>query len=399
MKIWPALLAISLSCFAQDARIFGRVRDAQTHEPVRRAIVKIYDSKQQWDEFTDGEGRFKFPPLARAIYTLIGHRDGYSDRAYTVELSDFDDPKELPIELYAQGVVTGTVTNRQSEPLERAQIEAVNVRSAGPAAHAISCETNDLGEFRLSGLDPGIYRIRATYREGGPDLVKSTPMLLASAYFGGVEKPAEIAVKAGALIPNVNFVLNPVHPAAIRGTLQTASGPMNGHVSLWIQGQAGEGGHNGFGQDGRFQIADVAPGVYIISAETGYNSEGLFGSTTVTVRDIDVDGVNIQLHLKPKLDGQILVKGAALADLNLKYFFISAVPRNMAMGTYGPTPDHDGKFSLGLIPGTYTISVDSTTTITAATLNGRPITDLKFQVDEGSEPKKLVIELTPKAKP
>ena len=97
------------------AALFGRVVNALTHEPVRRASVKIYTSKDQWDEITDGDGRFKFPPLKRAEYGFMAHRDGFTDRTYKVELSDFDDPKELPIELFPQGVITGKVVDRSEE--------------------------------------------------------------------------------------------------------------------------------------------------------------------------------------------------------------------------------------------------------------------------------------------
>ena len=52
--------------------------NAQTHEPVRRAVVRVYTTKEQWDDLTDGDGRFKFPSLVRGEYSLIAHRDGFS---------------------------------------------------------------------------------------------------------------------------------------------------------------------------------------------------------------------------------------------------------------------------------------------------------------------------------
>lgn len=79
--------------------LYGRVTNAQTREPVRRAAVKIYTATQQWDELTDSEGRFKFPPLGRAEYGFAAHRDGYTDRSYKIELSDFDKPAELQVEM------------------------------------------------------------------------------------------------------------------------------------------------------------------------------------------------------------------------------------------------------------------------------------------------------------
>jgi hypothetical protein len=260
VKIRPLFFAFSLCAVAADTGISGRVVDTQTHEPVRRAIVKVYTSKEQWDEFTDGEGRFKFPSLVRAEYTLIAHRDGYTDRAYKVELSDFDDPKELPIELRPQGLITGKVVDGSGEPLERARIEALNTRSSTAQVQAaVWVETNDLGEYRLSGVDPGTYRLRATYRAGGEEF-DPTPRTMATAFFGGSDKPAEIAVKSGSVTPGIDFVLTPVRPATIRGTLRTEAGKLTEPVTMWIEGQAGEGGHNGFGESGAFELANVGPG-------------------------------------------------------------------------------------------------------------------------------------------
>ena len=99
--------------------LYGRVTNAQTREPVRRAAVKIYTATQQWDELTDSEGRFKFPPLGRAEYGFAAHRDGYTDRSYKIELSDFDKPAELQVEMFPRGVVTGRVLGDSGRPLQR----------------------------------------------------------------------------------------------------------------------------------------------------------------------------------------------------------------------------------------------------------------------------------------
>ena len=103
----------------QQQKFVGHVTNAQTHESVRRAIIRISTSKQQWDEFTYAEGRFKFPFLVRGEYNLFAHRDGFTNRSFKVELSDFDDGKDLSIELRPQGLITGKVVDGSGQPLER----------------------------------------------------------------------------------------------------------------------------------------------------------------------------------------------------------------------------------------------------------------------------------------
>ncbi len=404
MKTWPALLAFSLCAAAADTGISGRVVDAQTHEPVRRAIVKVYTSKEQWDEFTDGEGRFKFPSLVRAEYTLIAHRDGYTDRAYKVEPSDFDDPKELPIELRPQGLITGKVVDGSGEPLARARIEALNTRSSSGQVQApVWAETNDLGEYRLSGVDPGTYRVRATYLAGRDSELDPTPLTMATAFFGGSDKPAEIGVKSGSVTPGIDFVLTAVRPATIHGTLHTEAGVLSEPVTLWIMGQAGEGGHNGSGTDGAFQIADVGPGTYKISAQTldlkKTGAARFFGVTTVVVRDADVDGVDIMLRPSPKLEGQIRTEGDS-PSLKLDSILFSNAERVTPTGMEVGRPDKDGNFSVWLNPGEYTISFDSKLIdVQKVTLDDRPVTNWKIQMGPEGPTRKLVIVTRPKAQP
>ena len=387
------------AALAQDALIFGVVVNSQTHEPVRRAIVKVYTEKTQWDVFTDGDGRFKFPSLGRGEYTMVAHRDSFSDRAYKLELSDFDNPKELSIELRPQAIITGRVIDGSGQPLQRAQIEALNARSSGVQVQSVgSTGTNDLGEYRLSGLEPGTYRLRATYREGRESEFDSTPLTMATTLYGGLEKPAELTVAAGSVTSGINFVLIAARPAKIQGTLHTETGVLTEPVTLWIAGSAGEGGHNGNAKDGSFAIGDVAPGTYTISANTLSKTSRFFGKTTVNVRDSDVDGVDILLRPSPKLQGQIQVVNGSLPELKIGSVFFRGQALGMPGGFEIAKPDEDGKFDVWLTPGDYTISIDSKLIdVRVMTLDGRPFTDWKINVDAEAGLKKLVIVVKPKA--
>jgi hypothetical protein len=384
------------SAVPQGAGIFGRVINAETHEAVRRAVVKVYTSKDQWDEFTDGEGRFRFPRLPQGEYTLIAHRDGYSDRSYKVERSDFDEKKELPIELYPQAVITGRVVDRLGEALQSAQIQALGSRTAGGKTEVLnSTETNDLGEFRLSGLDPGTYQVRATYREGQRHELDPTPLTTATAYYGGSEKPAEIALKAGSVIPGIDFTLNPVKPATVRGTLHSESGVLTERATLWIMGRAGEGGHNSTSENGKFEIRDVSPGTYTISAQTLNKTAPMFGMTTVEVRGGDVDAVDLVMRPMPKIEGEVRVEGGApAADLKLGSIYFTGGERVTAVGMQIGRPDKDGKFMVTLPPGEYSLSFDASIRklgVHKVTLDDKPITNWKLQIDGSPETKNLVI--------
>jgi hypothetical protein len=383
--------------------IFGRVVNAETHEAVRRADIKVYTSTDQWDEFTDSEGRFKFPALAPGEYSMIVHRDGYTDRAYIVERSDFDEQKELPVQLHPQGVIGGRVVDGLGQALQSVRIQALATRArSGEIQVLASAETNDLGEYRLSGLDPGTYRLRATYLDGRAHELDPTPLIVASSYYGGSERAAELTVTAGSLITGIDFVLNPVRPVTVRGTLRTETGALSEPATLWIMGRAGEGGHNDTGKDGKFEITDVGPGAYTISAETLDKNAPLFGISTVEVHCADVEAIEILLKPIPKINGELRVERGRSADLKLGFIYFARSDRITAMPMQVGHPDGDGRFTVALIPGEYSLSFDewiSKFNVQSVTWDDKPITNWKLQIEGSPETKKLVIMLEAKPRP
>lgn len=385
------------------AALFGRVVSAQTHQPVRRAAIKIYNAKEQWDELTDGDGRFKFPPINRGDYGLIAHRDGFTDRAYKVERSDFDQPKELPIELFPQGVITGRALDGFGQPLQEAQIQALRSRSREGNVEVVgSAETNDLGEYRISGLNPGTYQIRATYRDGGRSEFDSTPLSMATSIYGGSEKPADLAVKAGSTVSGIDFILNPVHPATIRGTLHTESGLPVDRATLWIMGRAGEGGHNGNAEKGTFEIPDVAPGSYTISAETLDKIASIFGIVTVEVRDRDVSNVDLVMRPSQKITGKIRMESGDSASLKPVTVYFLRSDRVELLGMKLAHPDSEGAFEVVLNPGEYTLTFEALPDkfkVQKVTWDDKPVTNWKLSIESSPEAKKLDIVLSPKVNP
>lgn len=377
------------------AALFGRVVSAQSHQPIRRAAIKIYRGNDQWDQFSDADGRFQFPPIKRAEYGFVAHRDGFTDRTYKVELSDFDNPKELLVELFPQSVITGRVIDAVGLPLEGARIEALGAGAGGDAAVVASAETNDLGEYRLSGLRPGSYRIRAAYRGGRESEFDPTPLTIASQYYGSPEKATEFAVKAGSVSNGIDFTLNPAKPAVIRGTVVTSIGQPVEHATLWIMGRSGEGGHNGQAENGKFEVNDLGPGSYTISAEISNGPSPSFGVVTVQIAGSDVNGVEIVMHASPRIHGQIQSEnGGAIPKLDAVYFRrsdrVELPPMKIAR------PDSSGAFELVLNPGDYTLTfagLPAGVAVKRATLDEKLVANWKISIESSAENRQLLIVL------
>jgi hypothetical protein len=381
--------------------LYGRVMNAQTREPVRRAAVKVYSATQQWDELTDGEGRFKFPPLGRAEYGFAAHRDGYTDRFYKIELSDFDKPAELLVEMSPRGIVSGRVLSDSGRPLQGARVEALAMRAREENPEPVdSSDTNDLGEYRLSGLNPGTYRMRATYREGRSSEFDPGPLSIASAFYGDSDQGSGIAVKPGALVGGIDFKLNPVRPAAVRGTLRSNAGAVS-KANLWVMGTTGEGGHNAQAESGRFEIDDLAPGTYVISAETA-GEIPLFGVATIQLRGEDVGGVELVMQPVPKIEGQIHVQGGDLSSVKVDSVYFMRSDHRGPLPMKIARPDANGNFEVFLDPGEYTLTFGPSTDgfdMQQILFGDEAISNWKLSIDSSSAGKKLLLGLTAKHRP
>ena len=394
---WLLLFSLFVIAQQQAGGIFGRVVNAETHEPVRRSAIKIYNSKGQWDEFTDGEGRFRFPAIAAGTYTLVAHRDGYSDRAYKIDPSDFEKINELSIQLHPQGIITGRVVDTRGLPLRAAQVQALGPQTKNRPTEAIgSAETNDLGEYRLSALEPGQYRLRSTYRAGRSSEFDPTPLTMATAYFGGAEKTPELIVKAGSSTSGIDFVLDPVQPATVRGTMHTDAGVSVPSASLWISGLGGEGGHNGQARDGRFEIGDVGPGTYTVSAQTMGEASPLYGVTTVNVRSTDPDEIDLVLLAVPRIVCEVRLATGISVDTKGSAIYFTGMNHLTGMNMQIGHLNQDRKFSLPLIPDDYLLSFDNALSkigVQNVTLNGKPVTDWKFHIDQLPQVNNILIVL------
>ncbi len=165
---------------------------------------------------------------------------------------------------------------------------------------------------------------------------------------------------------------------------------------MWINGKSGEGGHNSSGAaDGTFDIRDVGPGTYTISAETLSKTDPLFGITTAEVHAENMDSLSIVLKPVPKLAAELRMNGGSVEpESSLVYFTRTdqITGLNMQIGH----PDNDHRFTIPLIPGDYNLGFDagiSRLGIREVTLDGAPVTDWKIHIDQAPGIRKLVIIL------
>jgi hypothetical protein len=283
---------------AGNSTISGRVTSLDG-APLRRTQVQLAGAPIGGRTTqTDSDGRYSFAALPAGKYTIRVSRGGYVNLAYgqrtptdptkPIELADGQALSGVDIVLPRGGAITGRVLDEFGEPMLQAQVQAYRYQYQPGGERTLqpgggSAVTDDLGQFRLYGLNPGDYVISATSRNqvmqmvaggagstftlDGPDA--RTDEGYAPTFYPGTANPGEaqpVNLGLGQEL-SVQLQLVPAHLARISGMVFDSQGrPVTGSVVM-LRSSATVIGPNrsaNSGADGSFTITGVAPGEYYV---------------------------------------------------------------------------------------------------------------------------------------
>ena len=323
-----------------NGAIIGRVFDAGTNTPIRRAQIQGTNDELFVDAVSDEEGRFQLTDLPPGRWRVIVSKGGY----FTWQPGQkrpFDPPPPITIErgqkvradvpLSRGGVITGRVFDDTGEPLAGLRVRIYRARMAkgyrrledvGAADY-----TDDTGAYRIFGLPPGDYYVAASLRMAPLDSVVQTTY--SPTYYPGTGELAEaqrIRVELGSESTAI-FPLLPIRHVTVTGSVLTSSGaPANAFLEL--ESESSElGTPLGIGgvtqPDGTFTIPDVPPGRYTLKASLRGDGPSESGSAPLTVFTDDVSA-NTIVTGRPAT-----MKGRFVADAGV----VGRIPDALAVAT------------------------------------------------------------------
>jgi hypothetical protein len=280
------------------------------------------------------------------------------------ELKDADTRTGIEIKLNPTGAITGRVTDADRQPVEGAAVQA---EGAGAGEYST---TDEQGQFRIGGLPPGRYRVRASHGDifGGRPEVRTDGTVEvhnAASYYPGVlmqKEAGTVVVRAAGETPGVDIQFVRVPFVRVSGkVLDMPRGAEDKSIMLW-QGTGGFGTE--LKPDGLFEIWRLDPGKYRLNAEWKA-PDGRTVDTTgadIEVAGSNIDGIELRVVADSNIPGRL-----EFEDDRVKRMMENLLPGPMvqlsqigaeAVNVSAPQVGRDGTFSLEKVPaGKYKLSL------------------------------------------
>jgi hypothetical protein len=428
------------------AKMTGRVVASDTGSPIRRAQININSRDANFNRVvaTDGEGRYELSGLPAGRYRLFVNKAGYVSLEYG-QVRPFETGKPIDItagqalekvdfSLPRGSAITGRITDEFGDPITDVQVEALRYQYVNGERQLVSAgrsaQTDDLGAYRIFGLMPGDYIVRAAMRPNmppGPRNADTEPTGYPGTYYPGVTDVSQaqtVTATLGQELSSVGFALVPARLSRISGTVVGSGGqPLAGAgVVIRARGSNGLGAFrmnimgNGRGQvrpDGTFQLNNVPPGEYLLDVQQRpqniRNLQDLnlsqleFASMPISV-SADIDNLTIVTSPGVTVSGRVAYQGQARPKQTVQ---VMAVPpaggpspigmllNSKALG--GGRVGQDGTFELRGIAGPQIIGVQGMPAgwaLKSVTIDGVDITDVPYDFRPGNNVTGLVVTLT-----
>lgn len=363
----------------RKAAVVLRSTSGLSKQPVGRGVptpVQPGTAGSGWSFTTDASGTFAFDQLTAGNYMLSVQRNGYvrseSGRqsgtvwSGNISLAPGQHVNGLSVKLSRQGVITGKVVDEDGDPLAHTPVQLMRERWVQGKRQILPLHgstTNDLGEYRLSGLTPGRYYLLAnSAQQPGRRLQKvgtQADFGYVPTYYPGtseVSQATPLTISAGQELPGVDFQLRKVAVFRIQGKVLDVSGAPAQNVSVMAAPEGttfGARGGVGVDRNGVFEFPALPPGNYTLVASGGGRGQARrFARRPVQLGTRDLEGVVISLEPAFEVSGTIRVpEGMTVTNARV---IADPIETGSPFGGGGAGMVKDGSWKIeNLVPGKY----------------------------------------------
>jgi len=264
--------------------VTGTVVENKSGAPLRKAVVIIrHEQEEGTGASTDALGKFTLRDIDPGTYQVTVERDGY-------------------------------VATRESERRVLV-VKAGETNSDVNGSPGYVAATNDLGEYRASGIAPGEYKIAVSYeRERGQRQVRmqrpagADGRVVTDAY-PVTYYPVTVNVTPRSETHGIDVQMIRTHAVRVRGHVTGLSGSM-GVLTIQAIGGPATSLRTSMVKtaEGEFEFPEVLPGKYMLNAigvMLGAENR-LTASRTLDVGDTDLDDVQITVSPSQTIAGRFI---------------------------------------------------------------------------------------------
>jgi hypothetical protein len=367
------------------ASIDGIVLSDSSGQPLRRAQVLLRSSdsaSRAMSQSTGDSGAFSFSSVPPGLYSISVHRDGYLPAtsgflgAYRMPPVFHVEPgatlQGFTVRMKSWGVISGRVRFDDAEPAVNVAIQLYREyfqRGRHGYSVAASSRTDDRGEYRVHGLEPGLYYVAAAYQAPGlpPDAEEqrraangvALDRSYALTFYPSVQRLDEavpVQISEGSEIRAVDISLDQVPTVRITGRVTSAS---SGRVipSPGISLRRGDPDNTAsvtapgvlkFDEKNNFEIRGVTPGPYVLIANGSEDGKPLTGRRAVQVSEGGVTNLDIVIGPPLTWKGKVTVEGDD--SVQLAKFRIALEPRRETSQPSRAEVSDKGDFSVEFVP-------------------------------------------------
>ena len=420
---------------AGSATLTGRVVSSDTGRPIRAARIEvsapdnpldIRPAREATGAVTDTNGIYTVTGLAAGRYIVTASKEGMVSLSFgqtrpaqggrLVTLAERQSLTGVNFALPRGSVITGTVVDEFGEPVIGAAIAALRLTYRGgkrlvePATTGRDITslalTNDLGEFRVFGLEPGTFYVGAQRLVQPAGRTRTDPVIYAPGT-PNIGEAQKITVGLSQTVPGANISLMAIRRASVSGVAFDADNqPLAGARVMMLPRlvdvpTGGPSDATAVETDGTFSFANVLPGSYDITVIDGITSDHPRAATLhVTVTGEDISGVRLMPIQLAAVSGRVLLPPAVdrneILGAALRVATAPADPEAPQFALRAAAVEADMTFSVESAPGRMAIApvVPPGFMVKAIRLRGTDVTDSGIDIKPGEAVDGIEIELT-----
>lgn len=404
---------------AATGNIRGRVTSAAAGKPLRRVRVTLFPAgpgarQPQMGASTNSQGQFEVTNVPAGQYRVSASRAGFitiqygqrrpGEEGLTVDVRDGQVVEHVDIALPQGAVFAGRITDELGEPYPGVRVDALALRYLGGRrvpSLVSAATTDDLGQFRIIGLQPGTFYVSAASRETWVGPTKDT-YGFAYTYFPGGTTRADaqpITITLGQQRTDLDFRLVASRTARVMGWVQSTTGEPVPGESVSLQQHVGAGavaaavsGSARTDREGRFEIRDVSPGDYLLStSRRPSGGQGESVSLPVAVSGVDVKDIILVPRSSSTVTGAVVGDESTplpFSPARLRVFLVPGGDGNVMPTARLQAVGADGAFRLQGLGGPFLFRLDGLPEgwmIARVRLGDEDISEVPFDVPTGGK--------------